>query len=366
MSTNRNEELLSWVEEAVTALPDFLSSFADEKIPGRYKYSLSGDIVTKAKWGLGNTVFAAKNYFTLGVLDRVNVRDMCNYIQSFQTKNGQIYDPLVQRKAFLRRVRIVILLRKWIRPSNEEIRRAETRQAFAALSMLGGKPERPYYPIPYDAEGIHGYVHALNWSAPWGAGSHFSHLIFFLRTNAALFGAHANDSEELIDYAFKEANTYKQKEGAWYRSDVSIPDYQKINGAMKMMTAYEAADRDDFDNPDGLIDLCLSVANDKNACDNFNIVCVLYHCAKKSDHRKDEIRQFCLDRLKTYRRHYWPEYGGFSFYEKRANDVYYLAKITKGLEEPDIHGTHLFLWGIALITKMMGMDERFGLKIPIT
>jgi hypothetical protein len=43
-----------------------------------------------------------------------------------------------------------------------------------------------------------------------------------------------------------------------------------------------------------------------------------------------------------------------------------LAKISEGLEEPDIHGTHLFLWGIALITKMMGLDDRFRLNIPIT
>ncbi len=362
----RSEELEIWVETVINRLPEFLTRLKDEKVPGRFKYSLTGDIETNTKWGVGNTVFAAKNFYMLHALDQANVKEMASFIKSFQGKDGQIFDPLVQRRSFFRRYYNALLHNEWNNLNGVQTRRAETRQAFAALSMLGRKPNIPHQHIPYTREGIRSYIHSLDWRLPWGAGSHFSHLIFFIRTNFDFFGVHADDWKELIDYAFKEASKYRQNEGTWFMPAISIPNYQKINGAMKMMIAYEAADRDDFDNPEGLIDLCLSVVNDENACNNFNIICVLYHCSQKTDYRKNEVKEFCLNRLKVYKKHYWPEYGGFSFFERRANSVYYGAKISKGLEEPDIHGTHLFLWGITLITKILRFDDTIKLHIPIT
>ena len=73
-----------------------------------------------------------------------------------------------------------------------------------------------------------------------------------------------------------------------------------------------------------------------------------------------------MDRLQIYKCYYWPEKGGFSFFEKRANKNYYDANISKGLAEPDIHGTHLFLWGIAIITRILKVEESFKLSLPIT
>ncbi len=64
-----------------------------------------------------------------------------------------------------------------------------------------------------------------------------------------------------------------------------------------------------------------------------------------------------------YTDYYWPGYGGFSFYKDRANDIYYGKKITKGLAEPDIHGTAMFVWGIALIDKILNLGLNF--KIPL-
>jgi hypothetical protein len=144
----------------------------------------------------------------------------------------------------------------------------------------------------------------------------------------------------------------------------SIPLEEKINGAMKMMLVYDIAKRD-FGYPEKLIDLSLLSLNDRHASDNFNIVCVLYHCSMKTDHKREQIRDFCIERLNSYSQYYWPVYGGFSFLPGRANMVYYGARISKGLPEPDIHGTHLYLWGIVLISKILRLDD-LNFKVPIT
>ena len=39
---------------------------------------------------------------------------------------------------------------------------------------------------------------------------------------------------------------------------------------------------------------------------------------------------------------------------------------TKGFDEPDIHGTVLFLWGIAIISQILGIGEELGFKEFIT
>ena len=78
-----------------------------------------------------------------------------------------------------------------------------------------------------------------------------------------------------------------------------------------MVTALEAAGIRDLENPESLIDLCLKATNDKQACDHFNIICVLHFCSRITNYRKDEIVEFALNRLRMYEKHYWPEVGVF-------------------------------------------------------
>ena len=66
-------------------------------------------------------------------------------------------------------------------------------------------------------------------------------------------------------------------------------------------------------------------------------------------------------RLDVYFDYYHENMGGFSFHKSKANIWYYGAPISKGRDEPDIHGTTLFLWGIALISQVFGIDEDFGI-----
>jgi hypothetical protein len=170
---------------------------------------------------------------------------------------------------------------------------------------------------------------------------------------------------DLLQHAFKELNTYQRDDGVWYKKGSEIPDYQKVNGGMKIMTAFSNADNFHFNDPEKIIDLCFSALNCGNACNHLNIIYLLYNCIKQTDYRGYEIVAYTRKRLVLYKEHWWKESGGFSFYPKNANKIYYGAYISKGLAEPDIHGTHLFLWGIVLICEILGWDE-FKLQSPIT
>ena len=148
-------------------------------------------------------------------------------------------------------------------------------------------------------------------------------------------------------------------DGTWHEGDV--PLYQKINGAMKVLTGFSAVNFFDLLFTERLIDTALSGINDSHACDNFNIVYCLFFTSRLTDYRKNEIEEFCLNRLNIYREFYKEKEGGFSFHKNRANDNYYGARITKGLDEPDIHGTVMYIWGITLISKILeinGVDFR--------
>lgn len=358
-------EHLEWIYDLRSQISEFIASLRHPDT-GRYNYSLTGDRISNSlQWGLGQAVFVSKVCYMLDILEENNRNELINFINSFQNADGSISDPEIERLSRLRRLANAIRNRNINNIFNEQTKRAETRQAFAALRCLEGRPEIPYENIPYTEADIEKHILSFNWRHPWDAGSHVSHLLFFLNNNRRLFNLHTNDADGLIEYALDITNRYQQKDGAWYAPG-ELPVYQKVNGAMKIMTAYEAAERNDFDNPEGLIDLCLSTINDGHACNNFNIVCVLYHCSRKTGHRKAEIESYYLNRLKLYREHYWPDHGGFSFFKRKANDIYYGARISKGLAEPDIHGTVLFLWGIVLIADFLNIRKDLGLRIPFT
>jgi len=204
------------------------------------------------------------------------------------------------------------------------------------------------------------YLSRLNWKKPWSAGSHFSHLVFFLK-NSDL-----SDKENLINYAIDWVNKLQHSEdGAWYKGRPDLRE--KINGAMKVITGLKVAEKMHFKYPKKLIDLCLSAKNNEHACDNFNIIYVLHYASKmiRNTYRFLEIQNFARDRLEIYRNYYFPEIGGFSFLPDRANMYYYRAKITKGLNEPDIHGTCMFLWGISIISQILGINKELVVKEQI-
>jgi len=358
---------INWLFELKNKVPVFLDKLKGKNKMGFFHYSLTGDLYTENKnWGLGNTVFAAKIYYTLDMLDSLpkeEVNDMIDFIKSFQREDGSIFDPLVNKKASFRNKAGSIINLDFSNFLGEKTKRAETRQAFSALMLMNSKPERPYLKIPCTSEEVGKYLRSLNWKKPWAAGAHFSTLLFFLHVNKKLFNICEN-AEELIDYTTAWINKLQSpRDGCWYVGN-NISMHEKINGAMKVITGLRAVNQLNFSYPEKLIDLCLCIGKDEHACDSVDRVYVLHYANKLTcgNYRYDEIENFCYKQLEAYKGHYYHDIGGFSFYKHRANQYYYGAKITRGLNEPDIHGTVLFLWSIAMISQILNIDKELGFK----
>ncbi len=355
---------IDWIFDLKPDIQRFLYEMKSEKVPGYYRYSYSGDLYNENyHWNVGSSVFALKIYYTLGIKHNKDIETAVDYLKTFHHKNGQIYDDLVFRKSFLRNMLSSFRHRNFINLYNEQYKRAETRQCYSALMLYDKLPDDIILNLPQNEKEIETYLAALNWLRPWGGGSHFSHLMFFYNLALRTKMMTQETFKYLTDYAIKWVNRLQNSnDGSWY---LGVPDLQqKINGAMKIITGLIAVDKVGFDCPEKLIDLCLSATNNRHACDNFNIILILNYASKLlgGDYCRSEIEEFVLKRLSIYRNHYHNDKNGFSFYSDRANDIYYAAKITKGINEPDIHGTVLFLWGISIIAQLLGVENKLAFK----
>ena len=347
-------------------------SFVNEMAENDYsyvRYSYSGDIFSSANnWGLANSVYAIKSLYIIDALKDLTADQKNNLektILSFTKEAGYIYDPLISKpslKAFIKSF-ITPARRHLYNTHTENTRRGETKQAFAVLHNLNSKPKQPFENLPKNSDETIAYLANYNWSTPWHSCAHFAILMFFLQYNDEFWNR--NDNKELIKTAVDFMNKMQSSEdGCWYKGK-SVPLYEKVNGAMKYLTGIHAANIYEFNYPEKLVDTALTAVNDEHACNNFNVTYCLYAANKIiPDYRKNEVSDFLLSRLDIYKEFYYPELGGFSFHKGKANDLLYGAKISKGLKEPDIHGTSLFMFGIALIDKVLKLG--LNLKIPVT
>ena len=364
----QENENIDWIFQLKSKVPAFLDKLRRNKREGFFRYSLTGDLYPESEnWGLGNTVFAARIYYTLDIIDLLpknEIGSIISFIKGFQKSDGSIYDPLISRKVSLINRLYVAKNLDFSNFWGQKTKRAETKQSFSALQLLNSRPDLPYLQIPYTCEGIDKYLSSLDWSKPYGAGSHFSHLLFFLHINKETFNIYEESADDFIDYAIAWVNKLQSPEdGSWYRGrNISLP--QKINGAMKVITGLNAVGKPSFKYPEKLIDLCLLTANLDQACNNLDVIYVVHYANKitGNDYRYEDIQGFCYRWLRICKEHYFPDVGGFSFFKHRANQYYYGAKLTKGLNEPDIHGTVLLLLGIALVSQILGIDKELGFK----
>ncbi len=357
---NKDQKDLNWIFKLKEEVPRFLGEIKGKRRKGFYKYSLTGDFFDdKIRWGLGNTVFFLKIVYTLNLVEKYKkeIKDALSFLLSFQKKNGTLYDPLVKILSLPFRIYITLKTLNLSALSHKSTIRAETRQSISTLSLFKINPLYEYRSFPNTKEKIQNYLKNLNWEFPWAAGSHFSHLLFFLNHSKL------QNKDELLKIAIDQIeNLQHEKDGFWYERDPNLQ--QKINGAMKIITGLKVVNMVSFKYPEKMINVILDAKNDEQACDNFNIVYVLKYCCELTNYnyRYNEIKDFVYERLVIYRKNYFLELGGFSFFEKGANRIYYGAYLNKGRIEPDVHGTVLFLWGISIIAQILKINDKLQFK----
>ncbi len=356
------DDAIDFLGEVKDKLPLFIDEMRGNK-PGFFRHTFSGDIINEnVHWGLFNSVCAGRILYILNSLSSDNSKEISDYILSFEKESGYIYDETTLKYSFISRFIGTVMTRRMSSLSGILHKRAETRSSLTCLLNLGIRISGLKFSIPVDEKEITKYISQLNWNLPWGAGSHFSALIFFLNyPNQNSTSSKIKWNENLINFAFREVEKYRRSNGSWGLG--KIDPIQEVNGSMKMVLAYQWADNK-LNMVDRLIDLCLNSKKLDNGCNNLDIITVLYECLKYSDHRSDEIRLFLNSMLEIYRNFWFPQFGGFSFYKNKSISNYYGAKIAESKSEPDIHGSWLNLYGLAMISDICGYNKHFGFKIP--
>lgn len=363
-----NTNNISWLDGLHETTKKFLSNQHHESCLGLFKYSYSGDFFSNyQKTNLAGSIFALKLYAILGGENQTAIQSIIKRVLTFQRPDGTFSDPFICRHRRLRSILSQLKQGRWPDLTNKTYIRAETRQAYSALRLHGVIPERLFTDIPIQPEKIKQFLSRLDWSHPWGAGSHFSHLMFFL----SLLHQAGRLNEDMYTQARRAATSFidtlqHETDGAWYTENPS--HQQKVNGAMKVITGLLVDDLP-FEYPQQLIDLCLQAdaATAHDACDQINQALVLRHSTHllNNGYRQEDIRAFCERTLEDWKDYYFPNLGGFSFHKHRANDRYYGAKITRGLDEPDIHGTLMFIWGLSMMKHLIpieGTEELIEIK----
>jgi len=347
-------ELLEFLFLLKERTPDFVKDMESQQVMGKYRFSYSGDLIpTSRHWGLGQSTFAARILYIFDMLTPQKASHISNYIHSFEDRKGAIYDPEIARKSLLRRIAIGVYKRDTSYLFNRINKRAETRQGIAALINLSSFPENFYSDLKMDSVNIKNYVNSLDWSVPWRAGSHFNHQMFFLRFDSSVDEVQKNIILELFLDGLRQ---YEQVEG-FYEEGALVRPQIMVGGLMKVLMALSLFDKAGEFVKESFVDLCLDKMISCDACENFNTIYILYQCSKVMDYRKDEIELFLLETAIKWK--------GFSFYKNKSGYSYYDATISKGLNEPDLHGTAMFVWGFLIIAKALGLDDELGLREPV-
>ena len=129
-----------------------------------------------------------------------------------------------------------------------------------------------------------------------------------------------------------------------------------INGSMKVISGLDWIDRK-INYPEKLIDLCLSSNISHDGCDLVDVVYVLFKCSNQTLYKKSEIAKYIYDLLEIISLHFYQNEGGFSYFLGKSQTDYYGVKITKGTNNPDIHGTLLLTWALSMIVQMLEIES---------
>ncbi len=244
-------------------------------------------------------------------------------------------------KFFLRRIKIHEINPQF---KFKEYIRAETKQSIATIQQIFPNHQVTFKEFPKTKEDLNYFFGQLDWSHPWNAGAQVSGICVFVST--------LENNEDLVSFINDYLEQMLLKDGSYGLSKVSDSS-EKVNGAMKVITGLDWLNIS-IHKPKELIDLCLKHNPNSEGCDIVDIIYVLYKCHQQTDYKSEEIREYFKAILHDIEKHYYQDIGGFSYFLNKSQTHYYGIQTTKGLDEPDIHGTTLLVWGLSMIFSTLG------------
>ena len=354
-----------WVKEHRIRTWNWFQTIQDQKNPTYIKLCSKGNYLNPNEYsGLGWSALALKLYHMLNFFSldtKITKKEFANRIKSFQN-NGNDQLGYFEDKKLLKKLD-KWSFRKFKFKRDMNARRAETRQAIVALKCINEKPNFPLNFMFNDETQVRRFINELPWGTnPWHAGSHTSHLLIFLHTNSYFF-KNLNFSI-LTEVIFNELNKlYKPDIGSWFTDNP--PDYQKINAAMKIYSAYDFFDIE-VPGAKKIIDYALKIILEEGACNHVDMMYVLHVASKSTKYRKKDIQNFAYEALNSIRNHIQPD-GGMCYRLEGTQNNYYGAKVSKGIRGiGDLHGTKLFTWSLVIIADILNWRKELKWKLPIT
>lgn len=324
--------------------------------PGRFSFCAKGSFApTDGQQGLASSCFALKIAWQLGLWEtwEPSYQKACmDFLCSFQCADGFVRDPWICEKA-----------QHATNPTLQEIIRAETRQTLSLLLSLGRKPVY-VPPLEYETPAeIQSFVHGLNWRNPWAAGSHASHLAFFIAARQA-WGV--NDHPGLEEALFESLMHYHNPQtGAWHDPAHPPSTQIQINGAMKVLTAlaWMRPRQIDFG---PLIAFACTDLEKNDSCGLLNNIFVLNSCLRLSG-ANHQFAALAERKLVSFLRqtasfYQWRE-GAFSFYKNKAQHIYYGVPVSTGEKVADLHGTAMQVWAWGELLTHLGLAEKLNWRV---
>lgn len=357
-----HEEISLFISEIRNKIPYLINNLYQEE-SNYIKFTLEGDKINcKNNKSLIQTILFIKIITIINQKELSNQLDKNRIIERILSlKNGknEIAEPSIRRIAYLNKIKHAIVNKtfKGIFNNNEVI--AMTRSSYNTLTLLGHKPSEVFRPIDFSSQNIRNYIEKLHWINPWSAGSHFNHLIFFLKLNH-LSGIISNDNfNKYINLSLNCLDKYFDNESSSWRNHKNLNQNIAINGTMKICMALSLIDKlTYFKKPENIIENSLQLETGYHACDYFNNLYVMYSLNKISCYKKRDMQEKVCKIFQIIKKFYIKKQGGFSFYKHRSQTHYYGLNITRGNNEADLHGTAMHLWGIALIAEILGIKSR--------
>lgn len=355
----------SQIREDVTA---WLERLGQGKRLGRFAFCERGGLVpTTGPRAHMPTVFAMKIAFQIGLWARwpKDLRESATeFVRNAQGDDGAFVDPWLQASARLN-------WRDWCKVAlgraslsatkayyadwRRNMIRAETRQGVSALLMVGALPRFAPAVEVKGYEDTRRFLDGLDWSMPWGAGSHLSHLIMLTSVGEQMASTgidHEAVRRSILDFL---ASIHHKGDGAWYRGE-NVSSALKINGAMKVFSGLQWIEHSIHDHR-RLIDLVLSEPFYSDGCHFTNSLFVLHQINRidSNGYRREEIMaraRLAASCLMLHKK----AGAGFSFLQKNAQRHYYTATVSKGYDEADLHGTVMYTWACAIIVELLKED----------
>lgn len=362
-------------------LEEFFSSIRIPCVPGKYSPCIDGVTPLGRKLGLGFSCFSLRSFYMLGWWDKLQYSERqawISYINSFSTvetrvgmnnptpgisTSGYVDEPLIRYISGR-------LPQAWLCDPRKQVQRkiddfrdylikrpryaqrvilAETKQAISTLSDVGQQTGSPYDGIPFVQSSLRQLLQSFDWSRPWEAGGQAAAYAVLLTTEGPrLVGGEKVRQLRETCIAFL-TSLADRKTGGYYLG--KFPSHQNlINGSMKVLSALDWLECP-IHYPDRLIDTTLSKTPQSEGCDLVDAIYVLYRCCQQSSYRRRDVINFALELAKRIELHRRAD-GGFSYYEQKAQNVYYGAPISRGLHESDIHGSFLLVWALSMIFRI--------------